>query len=360
MDLKPYLEDLEKRIDPHMEDQLEKEWLAFADGKYTAPFFSPVRPVSVPTLDYPPMYVNDAFEAEVLMVYQQLRLVSQELASGKGNLLNVRANYGTGIIPSMFGAEMFYLDTVLDTLPCTKPLADKENGIRRILSEGKNDFAAGLAGKVFRFAQCYAQAVAPYPKLKRYLHVYAPDLQGPFPLVDSLWGGDVYMAFYDDEELLHEALTYMTNVYLDFYRRWIALFPAFDKDHSVEWGLLHRGGVIIRNDACMNISGSMYEEFVKPYDQRILNEAGGGVHFCGRGDHYIDYVCAMNNISCINLSQPHLNDMEKIYHASVDHNIAIIGLPEEETLRAAAEGRTLRGLVHSGASLAAWENKAKV
>jgi hypothetical protein len=37
--------------------------------------------------------------------------------------------------------------------------------------------------------------------------------------------------------------------------------------------------------------------------------------------------------------------------------IPIIGMPEAEVLRARDAGVNLRGLVHSGASLAVWETK---
>ncbi len=357
MELTAFLNDLEQRIDPQVEEALEKEWLQFADGKCTQSVFVPSRPISAPSVDYPVMLINDAFENETWMVYQQLKLVSEELASGKGNLLNVRANYGTGIIPSMYGAEMFYLQKELDTLPCTKPLYDGEDAIRQLLEERKMDFTQGLAGKAFRFAQIYLDAIKDYPKIQRYVHMYLPDLQGPFPLVDSLWGGDIYIALFEEEDLVHEAMTFMTDVYLTFAKKWLAIFKPFDADHHVEWGLLHRGNAIIRNDAIMNISGDMYGEFVKPYDQRILNEIGGGVHFCGRGDHYIDEVGSMENLSCLNMSQPHLNDMAKIYAAIIDKGVPIIGMPEAEVKRATEAGVDLKGLVHCGASLAVWEKK---
>ncbi len=356
MELKLWLEDLESRIDPQEELRLEREWTDFADGLCGEPFFSPRRPPSAPGLKDPPIRVNDAFGDESLMVCQQLWYVSRELMSGKGNLLNVRANYGTGIIPSMFGAELFFLDPALDTLPCAKPLTDGEQGIRRMLDERAPDFRAGLAGKVFRFAERYAEAVAPYPKVRRFVHVCPPDLQGPFPLAEELWGSGIYLAFYEEPELLRETLACLTEVFLAFFMKWQALFPSFDRGHGVEWGLLHRGAAMIRNDACTNISGELYREFVRPCDQRILLETGGGVHFCGRGDHYIGQVCSMENISCVNLSQPELNDMETIYRATVDRGIHIIGLPEEETLRAVRAGRGLRGRAHSGASLAAWKD----
>lgn len=358
MDLRTYLDDLEQRINPSEEERLAAEWLAYADGHCATPFFSPTRQTAPTAIHWPMMYVNDAFQSTDRMIYQQLRLVSNELIGGHGNLLNVRANYGTGIIPSMFGAEMFTLDTELDTLPCTRPLPDGEAGIRLLLDRRDTDYTRGLAGKVFDFAAQYAEAVKDYPLIRRHVHVYNPDLQGPFPLIDALWGGDIYVALYDEEDLIHEAMDYMTEVFLGFIARWQSLFPTYDAEHSVEWGLLHRGKVIIRNDAAMNISGQMYRQFVAPYDQRILDALGGGIHFCGRGDHYIQPIGEMRNISCINLSQPECNNMETIYTNTVDRGIGIIGLPAEETLRATNAGRPLRGLVHSGASLAAWKDAA--
>ncbi len=360
MELRPYLDDLERRIQPAEEDRLAAEWLTYADGRCPTPFFSPSRAVSPTAIEWPVMYINYAFESIDRMIYQQLRQVSGELLGGHGNLLNVRANYGTGIIPSMFGAELFCLATELDTLPCTRPLPDGEAGIRALLEKHDTDYARGLACKVFDFAAQYAEAIRDYPLIRRYVHAYNPDLQGPFPLIDALWGGDIYVALYDDEDLIHEAMDYMTEVYLGFIARWQSLFPTYDAAHSVEWGLLHRGKVIIRNDAAMNISGDMYRQFVAPYDQRILDALGGGIHFCGRGDHYIQSIGEMRNISCINLSQPECNEMEIIYRHTVDRGIGIIGLPAEETLRATQAGRPLKGLVHSGASLAAWKDAAPV
>lgn len=360
MNLTPYLQDIENRINLIEEERLAKEWLGFADGLCKEPLFSPNRPASQPGIPYPVMYANDAFERVDWMIYQQLKMVSDELAGGKGNLLCVRPNYGTGIIPSMFGAQMFYLDRELDTLACTRPLPDGEDGVRRILEERNADFTKGLAAKVFCFAQAYQDAVASYPKIKQHVHIYSPDLQGPFPLADMLWGSDIYIAMYEDEELVHDMLSYITQVYIDFSAKWLELCPSFDAGHSVEWGLLHRGGTMIRNDASMNISGDMYKEFVMPYDQKIISTLGGGVHFCGRGDHYIQHVGNIDNIGCLNLSQPHMNDIEKIYANTIDKGIPILGMPEDEILRAQTSGRNLKGLVHSGASLAAWDSKSEI
>jgi hypothetical protein len=152
----------------------------------------------------------------------------------------VRANYGTGIIPTLFGAELFVMDEPLNTLQTTRPLG---------------------------------------------------------------W--------------------------------------------ATHWGMMHAGKIMMRTDSGMNFSPNMYEEFFRPYDQRLLNELGGGaVHFCGRGSHYIASMCSMDRMYAIQLSQPHLNEMETIYRNTVDKGVKLLGFSREYAERTLHEGRNLHGCVH--------------
>ncbi len=110
---------------------------------------------------------------------------------------------------------------------------------------------------------------------------------------------------------------------------------------------MHKGKIMIRTDSGMNLSPEIYDEFIRPYDQRLLNELGGGaVHFCGRGSHYIASTCSMNGLYAINLSQPHLNDMEMIYQNTVDKDIRLLDFAREHAEEALAAGRKLHGCVH--------------
>ena len=59
--------------------------------------------------------------------------------------------------------------------------------------------------------------------------------------------------------------------------------------------------------------------------QKLLDYYDGGiVHFCGRGDHYVEALCKIPKLYGINLSQPQYNDMETIYRNTVDRGIAIL------------------------------------
>lgn len=357
IDIRPYLDDLERRIDPAQETRVEQDWLAFADKKCQSAYFTTSRPPCKAGIEWPHVMVNDGLKDYDLMILQQLAMASATLENGTGEMLCLRSNYGTGIIPTMFGAESFIMPYETDTLPGSKPFANAKDDVMRIVDAGIIDFGNGLARKVFEMAERYHELIRDYPKISRFVHYYDPDLQGPLPLIEATWGSDFFEDLYDDTDSVLKALDFYTEVYIQFTRKWKALCPDFDSGHAVEWAMLHKGGTIIRNDSAMNISGEMYEEFVQPRDQRILSEFGGGIHFCGKGDHYIDRVANIRNLSCINMSQPDWNSMDKIYANTIDKGIQIIGLPSWEVERAVNAGRPLRGMVHSGASLAAWIKK---
>jgi len=197
MNLTPYFEDLLRRINPAEETRLKNEWSAFANLELKEGYFAPTRTPASPTIEWKPILINDALERDTLMIYHQLYLISESLRIGSGELLNLRSNYGTGIIPSMFGAEVFMMPPNTDTLPATKPLPNGEASILEMLASGKVDFDKGFSGRVFSTAELYLELTQPYPELKEFTHYYNPDLQGPMSLCESLWGSDCFLAFYD-------------------------------------------------------------------------------------------------------------------------------------------------------------------
>ena len=360
--LNQFFADLEERLDESEELRVEREWLNFADLRLTSGAFRTSRKKRASKLDWPKMLVNDALDDVTDMIYQQLWSVNQVLENGEGTMLNLRSNYGTGIIPSIFDAPIHIMPRNTDTLPGSKPFPDGSQGIRRILNEGRNwDYSKGFAGKTFEMAEQFLTLAEAFPKVRRFVHYYNPDLQGPLALCEVLWGSSFYEDFYDEDamesHLLEDALDFFTELYLDFTDRFHRLAPTFDTEHSVEWGCLHRGGTIIRNDSAMNISGELYREYVMPRDQKIIAAVGGGIHFCGCGHHYIQHVASIQGLSCVNLSEPARNDMEKIYANTIDRGIIIFGLLSEEVERALRAGRDLRGRVSAGASTAAWLGK---
>jgi len=275
-----YLEELENRIDPAVEDRLLAEWEAFTEGRFEGDIFSPKRVNQVEAgIEWPQVSVNRAQNDLDAMVLQQYGACFDQLASGVGSLMTVRANYGTAIMPSLFGAELFVMDEELNTLQTSKPLG--AGAMEDLAEKGGPDMRAGLGASVLDAGQRFVQISAEYPKIGKYIHMYHPDMQGPMDLCEMLWGSE------------------------------------------------------------------MFVDLIRPYDQRLLDELGGGaVHFCGRGSHYIASTCGMDWIHAIQLSQPHLNEMETIYRNTVDKGIKLLGFSSEHAQEALAAGRRLHGCVH--------------
>ncbi len=345
--LKRCLDDLERRISPQEEERIGQEWIAFSDDRFRGDIFSPRRgEPSPPSVEWPFVSVNAALEDYDAMALQQFgQWCSQRLANAEGHLLSVRCNYGTSILPLLFGPEPFVMDEELNTLPTSRPLPDLD-AIKKILARGVPDLHGAYGGRALEMGERYMAIASEYPKIGRHVHIYHPDLQGPMDVVELLWGSSLFYALYDTPALVKELLELVTATYVEFMRAWERVVP-FRDGYNAQWGLLHKGRIMLRDDSAMNLSPEMFEEFVRPYDQKLLDEfGGGGIHFCGRGDHYIEMASQMSGLHAINMSEPGYNDMDVIFTHTVDKGIKIIGLERDAAEAALARGRALHGQVH--------------
>ncbi len=340
------LDDIESRIDPETEEDFAAQWKTFLDGKSNEDIFRPRRKkTSLPGVPIPGININDALSDVETMLVHQLAGVSHALKTETLNLA-VRANYGTGILSSLFGAEIFEMPREMNTLPTTKPFNDTDT-IRELTEKDIPDLENGFGARVFAFGELWQQVCAQYPKIAKYVSIYHPDLQGPLDICELMWGCEMFYAMYDEPELVHAMLALITDTYAAFMERWFSMFPC-GADMNVHWNTMrHRGRIMLRCDSAMNLSPEFYEEFAMPYDAKLLEQFGGGaMHFCGRGDHYIELLCSQPHLYSVNISQPHLNDMETIWRASVDRGLTVLAFPAVYEQKHPREGG-YHGRLHS-------------
>lgn len=340
------LRDLTARLDDAQEQRNRDAWQAFVAGQCTEEVFvPPARRPAPPRVEWPTIHTNDAQADYELMMWQQFKYVSDLLAEGVGMRPCVRCNYGTGILPTVLGCELFAMPRETDTLPTALPMgADRA---RLLVAAGVPDIRAGLGASVFDCADRFAEVFRAYPGLARHVDFYHPDLQGPVDVAEVVWGSELFLAFCDEPDLVQRFLALITATYAAFMREWFRRVPPVDGT-ATHWGFRHGGQLMLRNDSLMNMSGAMYTEFVQPQDERLFAAFGGGaIHFCGRADHYIAALSRTRGLAAIHLSQPHLNDMENIYRHTVDRGIKLLGLLWPTVAAARAAGRPLRGLVQS-------------
>ncbi len=325
--LDQYLTELDDRLDDDVEKLNFKQWTDFLDGRFSGDIYIPKRSKKIPAkLDWPDININDAIKDIDLMILRELKTFSDSLTDGDGGRTGVRCNYGTGIIPSLFGGELFVMPYQTNTLPSIKPFDSREK-IRQIVEAGTPDITQALCGKVFETAERFLEIFEKYPAIGKHITLYHPDTQSPIDIAELLWGCDIFLTIYDDTELLKNLLELITQTFIKFMHAWFDMVPP-KNDYMPHWNLMFKGRIMLREDSLMNLSPQTYLDLIQPYDQRIFDEFDGGcVHFCGRGDHYIDKVAELKGITAINMTQPEYNDLETIFKHTVDKQIKILGLP---------------------------------
>lgn len=348
MELDRYLEDLESRIDPGVEDELLAEWRSFNEGRFKGPLFRPRRRAAAPSrVSWPTVRINQALQDFDAMVFDQFRYCSETLAgggAGGGAVMMVRANYGTPIMALPFGAEMFLMPEETNTLPTVHPLGAA--GVHAALQRGQPSADHPYLQKVYETGRRLAEIARHYPKIGRYVAIYHPDLQSSMDVCEMVWGSEIFLALVDEPERVHEMLRMVTALYIQVMRRWRQIVPPGFHGMAPHWGFLHRGQIMLREDSAMNLSAEMYAEFIKPYDEQLLAEFGGGaIHACGRVDHFVRFLAAMPGLYGFNMSQPHLNDMEVVWQNTVDRGIDLLGFDSATAEVAVKSGRDLRGHV---------------
>lgn len=337
------LDDLASRIDEDEEAALWREWEGFLDGKLSTGYFTPPHRQPRPAkIEWPRVGINDALADPELMLLSEFAVVSRMLESGDNGILSVRCNYGVCILASGWGCEVIYMPPQQGNTPTCASLGG-EDAIRAAIDRGVPDPASGQGAQVLETAGLFLEVLHRWPILGRWVSLYHPDTQGPMDTAELVWGSDIFLAIYDTPELVHELLDLLTEQYINFHRAWRTLVPV-RTDFAVHWSMMIKGQVMLRDDSLMNLPPEVYRQFVRDREERCLVELGGGVvHFCGRGDHFIADLAGIRGLTGINLSQPHLNDMETIYRHTIDAGIPLLGFAPDA---AAGAKRDLRGRVH--------------
>ncbi len=346
MDLEPYLADLDARLDAADEQRVLDAWISFVRGELTEDYFvPPKRTPRPPKIDWPDVYVNDTLHDPKLMVYAQFNEMSNMLANGGNRIPNVRCNYGVGTMTSQLGCPVVEMPREQGNTPTTQPLPGGIDGIKAAIDRGVPDIRSAQGGDVFNCAELFLDSINRYPNLKKWVWLYHPDGQGPIDNAELAWGSEIFLAFHDEAELVHAFLDLMTEHYLVFMRAWFELVPPQNDEYSAHWGHLIPGQIMLRDDSLMNLPPDIFTTFIREREEKCLVELGNGcVHFCGRGDHFIEPLSEMKGLTSINLSQPQYNDMPTIWEHTVDKDLFVIGLNADAARDA---GRELKGKVQT-------------
>jgi hypothetical protein len=291
---------------------------------------------AAPDQDWPLYPYNDTFADRDKMLLDQLRGPFFHNQLRDYHPMNIRSNYGTVILPSVFGLGYQLTET---SLPWVHHLPDGE-AVRAVIDHGVPDIKTGLGGRCFETAAYFRDVLSRYPTLSKAISIYHPDLQGPLDVSHLIWGPDIFYALYDSPEVVHQLLSLVTETYKVFMRQWKA-FTGEGNDFTTHWNFYIKGGIMLRDDTAVTLSRAHYEQFVKPYDQALLDEFGGCIHFCGRGTAFIESMCQSRNLFGINMSQPDWNDTPAVIDIAHRHKLVVVGLAAEYVPQGARTGFTV-------------------
>ncbi len=319
LSIEMYLEDIETRLNEEEELRLREEWFAWKAHKNSSAPFHPIGRIPCASkLIWPQININDTFQNDDLAILRELCSINRQLESGSRFLPRVRANTGVGNVPTLFGAELFFMAREADTLPNVRSLGEERT--YALLNRPIPSFDRGNFPMVERITDRFLSYWKQYPKIGRFIRIEQPDLQGPMDNLELLWGNDLFYALYDDEENVHALLQYLTDTIATYMTHWLKKIPAENGGASY-FNYVENGFLCLRDDSAMNLSPDFFSEYIAPYDERLLRQFGGIVHFCGKGDHFIDRLARLDGLYGINMTQPHLNDMEKVFTETIDKGL---------------------------------------
>ena len=170
-------------------------------------------------------------------MYNEL-LPAVNVAEVKNHLVPcIRANYGSAILRSLFGVNYRIMN---EGLTWTEGVGSSEK-IKEILDKGVPDLRAGLGARVIDTQIYYAEKLGHFPKCQKYIHIYHPDLQGPFEVAHLIWGPDIYYALHDEPDLVHELLDLVTTTYIAFMKELKKTLNDEEDEFCCQWNTLYKG-----------------------------------------------------------------------------------------------------------------------
>jgi hypothetical protein len=272
-------------------------------------------------LDWPVYDYGQAYHDPEKMLLNEL-LPTYEGEIFKDDRVNViRANYGVGVIPSLFGCESVQKD---NELPWVKKVESIE-AVKKILSKGIPDFNSSLLRKVNEAQEYFKYKLGQYPNLKKCIHIGLPDVLGPFNLAGTMLGEKLYIYLYSNTDIIRELLELLTRTYIDFalYQKKVVGEPL---ETGYYFGCRLAGGIKISEDYGLAISPKMYEEFCILWNEKIAEKFDG----------FTLVVCEdIEKVRAASISKTkglkgiiywsrHIEKLEEIYEFAVKNKICVV------------------------------------
>ena len=244
--------------------------------------------------DDPRFMPEDYFRNPASMTAYQMKKIEHHLKHIDDNYIPVlHPWYGVGVVPTALGCD--YEIPAKGDLSLKSTVLKKPEDIRSF--KKPDPYKDGMMPLVLETID-YMVANTPYP-------VCVTDTQSPLNIALSLCGVEnLFVWMCTDPDYTQEIMNFCTEVLIDWIKVQKKHIGIGLNEGSWPHGIYLPdgfGGVSISDDDCTVISADLYQEFVVPYNSKVLKEFGGGtIHFCGTAMHQLENFLLTEGLTGIN------------------------------------------------------------
>lgn len=258
--------------------------------------------------NFPRYNMKEQFYDKEKMLIEHLWVLIVQCRANSDGQLSVRANLGTGFIPSIFGLNVSIFE---DKMPWIEKHLTKEEIINfEFPRDIKN---CGLIPRALEYIEYFKE------KIEGKIPVYLSDTQGPFDIAHLVRGEDIFTDIYDDPKFVHRLMELSTMAYIKVTK---VLKEAVGEELNRGYhGQMYmgNGGVRVCEDSTTLLSPSLVKEFVIPYTKKALEPFGGGwIHFCGNGNHMLDLFLELEDVKGVNFGNPEMHNYDQVMEKLLD------------------------------------------
>ncbi len=227
------------------------------------------------------------------MLCMQLDGIAKTLQTGTDWIPYLEPWHGVGVFAEAFGCPFEWRD---DDAPWTHPLAGNIEQLRELKKPSVDDCS---------MLQYVLDTIRYFDRETGGMVYIAPtDTQSPLDTVSLILETDfLFYAAVDYPEDLHRLLSDVTDLIIEFtlIERQLTRRPAMPGHNA--WCHPGLSGLGLSEDVLCMVGPDFFEEFSKPYNERIANALGGiSVHSCGVWKQNFDTVSRMNGVVQVDLA----------------------------------------------------------
>lgn len=201
--------------------------------------------------------------------------------------------YGTGVLASAFGVEIICNPKTDPAVDISKMQNTEEIDALKLPVPGESG-AMKVVTQIIDYFKSYTD-----------LPIGFTDCHGPLSTAFQIAGYDKLCYWmYQDPYRVHKLMALITDALIDWVRfqKERAEQPLQGASYPLSIKVPEGyGGVWLSDDDSVIMGADLYNEFVRPYNEKVLMAFGGGcIHYCGNSTQNIENYCNTKWVTAIN------------------------------------------------------------